>query len=350
MNWPPLASPAKNPVSEAAHSPLSISVVIPSAGAPSVFDECLCALIRGDRQPDEIILVDDAMDTSAYAIAEKWGIRVVDNRGQGVSAARNAGARAASGDIILFTDTDVVFPPSALSRVTTFFMAHPKVAGCVGIQSAGLRFTNFASRYKNHWMRFTYHRLRNPVNLFYTSCAAIRREVFLRTPGFDEQYRLPSIEDTAFGDELAKQCADIFVIPDLEVEHAKSYTGWKVLITDFARSSALMRYVLRKSRDRRSGCIRSTSVPKRFMVACMLMGLSWLGLGAALLIPFPALGFSGFCLLGLLLLNATWLEYLNREESALFALQATAFLPIDLTVVIAGMVAGVTGYLFGRRY
>ncbi len=290
------------------------------------------------------------MDAAAYAIAEKYGVRIVDNRGLGVSSARNAGARAASGDVILFTDTDVVFPRSGLSCLDTFFLTHQTAAGCVGIQSAGLRFANFASRYKNHWMRFTYQRLRNPVNLFYTSCAAIRREVFLGTFGFDPHYRLPSIEDTAFGDELAKRCLDVFIIPELEVEHVKHYTGWKVLRTDFARSSALMRYVLRKTHDQRSACIRSTSVPKRFMAACILMGLSWLGLTAAVLHPAAALGFSGFCLLGLLLLNATWLQYLKREESIGFALRAAAFLPIDLTVVIAGMLAGTAGFMTGRRY
>lgn len=350
MNWPLLASHVTNPVCKPEHSSPAISVVIPSAGAPDVFEECLSSLVNGDYAPHEIILVDDAMDSAAHEIARRYSVRIIENRGKGVSAARNAGAKSATGEIIVFTDTDVIFPADGINRIASLMTHEMDADGCIGIQSGRLRFSNFASRYKNHWMRFTYLRLSNPVHLFYTSCAAIRRSIFLKTPGFDELYRLPSVEDTAFGDELGRIGASIHIVSDLQIEHVKHYTCFKVLRTDFYRSSALIRYVLRNMLKQRSNCIRKTSVPKRFMLACALMGCTWLSIVSAMKNGPAGLIIGALCLTILLILNMAWLMHLKKEENWLFVIRSIAFLPVDLTVVIAGMISGAAGFLAGKRY
>ena len=69
--------------------------------------------------------------------------------------------------------------------------------------------------------------------------AAIRREAFLRVGGFDQGYATPNVEDTAFGQKLARLGVRVRVHPDLEVEHVKQYSLWTMLKTDFMRAVSL---------------------------------------------------------------------------------------------------------------
>lgn len=53
-------------------------------------------------------MVDDASTDEAVAVAKEFAGKVLElNRNRGPSFARNAGARAASGDILFFIDADI---------------------------------------------------------------------------------------------------------------------------------------------------------------------------------------------------------------------------------------------------
>ncbi len=323
--------------------------MIPAAGAPDVFEECLSSIFSGSRSPREVILVDDAMDQRAHDIASRFPIRVEKNPRRGVSAARNHGASLAKNRIILFMDTDVVLSSDALEIVSDAFN-DPGTDGVVGVQSAALRFRGFFSRYKNHWMRYTYRRLTQSVHLFYTSCAAILRDRFLETQGFDENYRMPSIEDTVFGAELGKQNIRIKPLRSFEIEHVKGYSLKTVLKTDFLRSAALVRFVLRNWSGRSRGGIRNTSVPREFMLGAIAMCLALL-----MLVSMPFTGTIGgiaflVCCAIVNVLNGSWLSYLLREEGFPYMIGACVFMPLDVTFVVAGMATGVIGFIKGNRY
>lgn len=57
-------------------------------------------------RPHEIIVVDDASTDRTAAIADNAGARVVSIKRRQIAAARNAGARAASGHVLFFVDAD----------------------------------------------------------------------------------------------------------------------------------------------------------------------------------------------------------------------------------------------------
>jgi len=327
----------------------TIAVVIPAASAPDVFSECLRSLFLGVEKPDEVIIVNDAMDQTALDIAEQYPVRVVKNPHKGVSAARNYGARVAGSDIILFIDTDVIIDCQAIQLIRTIFQ-DAGIDGAVGVQSKSLRFMDFFSRYKNHWMRYTYRRLKENIHLFYTSCAAIRREVFIQTGGFDENYRLPSVEDTAFGAVLGASGIRIQPLPDFEIEHVKAYGLKSILVTDFNRSAALVRYVLRNRSQKTGGDIGKTSVPKQFMLSSAIMTIA---LFALFLLPV----WSYFSLITFLIswifiigLNTSWISHLFQEEGIGFAIKACFFLPVDVTFVVLGIFWGIISFAMGKKY
>jgi glycosyltransferase involved in cell wall biosynthesis len=93
-------------------SKTSISVVIPTRDRPNALARCLGALAAqtvGDEL--EILVVDDgstAESAVSAAVARHSHARLIRRAGVGPAAARNAGARAASGTVVCFTDDDCV--------------------------------------------------------------------------------------------------------------------------------------------------------------------------------------------------------------------------------------------------
>ena len=92
---------------------LRVSVVIPVLNASRTLPRALAALAALEPAPDEIVFVDNGStdDTRARlaAFAAAGGrakVIVLDEPRRGASVARNTGARAATGDVVAFTDAD----------------------------------------------------------------------------------------------------------------------------------------------------------------------------------------------------------------------------------------------------
>ena len=88
-----------------------ISVIIPVYNTASLIERCISSLLNQTYSNWEAILVDDGSADESLkictALAEKHGqLRVISQKHQGVSAARNTGVRQARGDFIAFIDAD----------------------------------------------------------------------------------------------------------------------------------------------------------------------------------------------------------------------------------------------------
>ena len=110
-----------------------ISVVIPAYNEEKVVRECLESLKRQDFTGGyEIILADNGSTDTTAQIARDMGVRVVSCNHKGVSYARQTGAEAASGEIVVQADADTVYPTWWLSRVQQGFKAHPRAVAVAG--------------------------------------------------------------------------------------------------------------------------------------------------------------------------------------------------------------------------
>jgi glycosyltransferase involved in cell wall biosynthesis len=106
---------AANPGRE--DGPPDLSVVVPTVGRPGSLARCLAGLAAQDVEASfEIVVVDDAPSGCRRPVVGPHPARVIRSGGRGAAAARNAGARAARGDVLLFLDDDVVPAPDLVRR------------------------------------------------------------------------------------------------------------------------------------------------------------------------------------------------------------------------------------------
>ncbi len=329
------------------------SIIIPEKTDRGTLEKCLSAVFSaGEGMSMEVIVVDDGMDEKTRKTAERYPVRITPNNGQGVSAARNTGAHTAKGDIILFIDSDIILPENGLKRLEEDFK-DPETDGVVGLLSDEVPYSDFFSDYKNLWMHFTYLTLPSCINLFYTSIAAMRRKKFIQTGGFDEKYRKPSVEDTDFGRKICDAGLKIVSDKELKVVHLKTYDFWSVIKTDFNRSAALMKHILRHPFGKRSERVGQTSVPLGFMLGVPLSVLS-----AAAFTAFLFSGFNPayiFLIMAFLFLfyffNRKWLFFLLENRGALFFFKSCIFLLLDIVCVDFGIVWGILRFAWkGDHY
>ncbi len=84
-----------------------VSVVVATFNGARTLENCLNSLTRLNYPDYEIILVDDGSTDRTPEIAKRFpSVRYLRQNNQGLAAARNAGIRAATGEIVAFTDDD----------------------------------------------------------------------------------------------------------------------------------------------------------------------------------------------------------------------------------------------------
>ena len=84
-----------------------VSVVVASYNGARTLEACLTSLEHLNYPDYEMILVDDgSTDATCRIAAEHPGVRYIVQENKGLSAARNAGIAAATGEVVAFTDSD----------------------------------------------------------------------------------------------------------------------------------------------------------------------------------------------------------------------------------------------------
>lgn len=108
-----------------------ISVVIPVFNRAGVLPRAIDSVLSQDFQDFELIVADDKSSDGSTDVARDYDdprVRVVDLQAHaGSNAARNAGIRAATADLVAFLDSDDAYLPNKLSTVVEEFSRQPKL-------------------------------------------------------------------------------------------------------------------------------------------------------------------------------------------------------------------------------
>lgn len=88
-----------------------VSVIVPIYNVEQYLEQCIISIVHQTYKNLEIILVNDGSPDNSLEICNKWSskdqrIKVIDKENGGLSDARNAGLREATGEYVSFVDSD----------------------------------------------------------------------------------------------------------------------------------------------------------------------------------------------------------------------------------------------------
>ena len=259
---------------------------------------CLRSVAALEPPPLESILACDGNGPGLETLAAEAGFRLAGYpERSGPARARNAGAQAATGDVLLFLDGDVSVPPDLLARLGEVFDAHPDAVAVFGSYDASPQDPGLVSRYRNLLHHYVHQTSSETASTFWAGCGAIRRSFHLQLGGFDESYSRPSIEDIELGYRVRSAGGQIRLAKHLQVKHLKRWSLASFLWTDLARRSLpWTRLILRGPRPPydlnlswRHRASLVTSAGLALFVLLLPLGPSWGWPAAACAVAFVAL-------------------------------------------------------------
>ncbi|MCY0897458.1 MAG: glycosyltransferase family A protein [Firmicutes bacterium] len=194
----------------------SVSVVIPVFNQADLVGATVQAVLNGRVQPAEVIIVNDGSQDDphrALRVIQETApvpVKVMDIPHGGPGRARDAGWRAAQGEIIAFTDADALPHPEWLFYGLSGFSA-PEVGAVEGkVVSSGVP-TVFTHQVHNEF-----------GGQFMTANMLYRRAVIEEVGGFKSRYR----EDSDLAFSVIERGYEIRFVPEAVVYHPPRRESW----------------------------------------------------------------------------------------------------------------------------
>ena len=105
---------------------IKVSIIVPIYNTEKYLTDCIDSIIKQTHDNLEIILVDDGSTDNSGKIADKYAkkdkrIKVIHQKNQGQSAARNLGLKKSTGNYISFIDADDKIEPSFIADLLAPF-------------------------------------------------------------------------------------------------------------------------------------------------------------------------------------------------------------------------------------
>lgn len=316
---------------------MRISVVIPAYNNAAALEESLGAITRSAGAEDEIIVVDDASTDGTPEAAVRFGVQLYrTEHNSGAGAARNLGARHATGDVLLFIDSDVVVEPDTIGRVKRLLEARPELTAVFGSYDDAPRAPELVSQFRNLLHHFVHQHGDPEASTFWAGCGAIRRAAFEAVNGFDSGIYTRAIEDIELGYRLRAAGYRILLDRDLRVTHLKHWTLASFLHTDVVYRALPWSRLLRQRRLP----LDHLNLKTEHRVSVALAVLIALALPLAPLAPI-ALAFAAAACVGLMVANRKLLAFFLRARGFAFA-------TFTVPLLFLHYLASAVGYLWAR--
>ncbi len=202
-----------------------ISFIVPAYNEESLIGPTLAAIhaaARDSGEPYEVIVVDDGSTDRTAEVARECGARVVRVECRQIAGTRNAGAREAAGEILIFVDADTVIAPPTL-RATLAALAAGAVAG-----GASLRLDGQIPWHGRLLLSLVRAGMR--IGRLAAGCYVFcTRAAFDAAGGFDE--RLYASEEIALSRALARH-GRVVILRETVVSSGRklrTHSGWEIL-------------------------------------------------------------------------------------------------------------------------
>ncbi len=198
-----------------------LSVIVPVHNAEQTLSRCVDSILAQTFTNYELILVNDGSTDASASICSDYAsqhsfIKVINQKHSGVSAARNAGIRAAQGERLTFVDADDEVTPTFLSTIMEEGMQHDLcMQSLIMVNQQGERTLKPLERTllteKDEMVATIYTMLRNDLPIS-TCCSLFRRDLLQQTgTWFDE--KIHYCEDTDFILRYLQTCQTMCTLP-----------------------------------------------------------------------------------------------------------------------------------------
>lgn len=325
------------------------SIIIPSYNSLTTLGECLESIKKLDYDNYEIIVVDDCSTDGSDIIAEKFLCRFVRlKKNSGPATARNVGAEIANGEILFFTDTDIILTPNTLKLAEIYLRDNSDQAAFMGSFNPKMRFKNLASQYKHLYLCYYYLKQFGKIHTLDTSFTFIKKGIFKEIGGFDSTLGKIS-EDVDLGMRLVKRGYKIGICRNIEAEHIKYYSMAGFLKVDFIRgkkmSKLFFKSLLKKGIKGDKGFFSLKPIniyinmPLSYLILLILMVGFLKSLFWWLAFAFMILFFIN---------NFNFWKYLTKERNFLFMFKSIFITFIDGLVMGAGVMVSFLSLFFNK--
>ena len=264
----------------------TVSVIIPNYNYARTLGACLESVLTQTHPPHEVIVVDDGSTDGSPGLARAYPCTVIENAGNGgVSAARNRGAAAATGEILFFLDSDIALCPDALERAVALLRAEPEL-GCVHglVDKVPLYDDGPVEVYRCLNEHFWRLRGAGLVRTVFFALCAMPRAVFEEIGPLDESLR--DAEDVEYSERLARR-HPIRLTAAFTGRHDEADRLLPLLREQFRRSQLLVSFAAAHRLSR--GALKANRMPGVLTVAAAWASL----LLAALSGPTGLFGLTG---------------------------------------------------------
>jgi len=194
---------------------MKLSIVIPSYCAEKYLRSCLESVDQQSDTETEVIIVDCSPNNNVADICADFSfVKFIKesqrfNPGEG----RNIGAKASSGEYLIFIDADVVLEENALNNIRKHAETGYKIFGAA-LELNTTSNDDFAAHVEHYYFNHESQSSRQITKRRNLSSAfmIVEKELFLKFNGFSD---IPRMQDTELTERIGDSGIDIYFMPDV---------------------------------------------------------------------------------------------------------------------------------------
>ncbi len=211
----------------------SLSVIIPVLNEANIIERMIESLQVSSTEITEIIVVDGGSSDQTVALAKALSVRVIAAE-LGRAAQMNAGAAAATGEILLFLHADSRLPDQFAVAVQAALAQPQAVAGAFELQidapEASLRWIERGVNWRSRWLQLPYG----------DQAIFLKATTFRQLGGFAA---LPIMEDFELMQRLRK-LGKVVIVPAAVITSARRWQKLGILKTTVINQLVILAYFL----------------------------------------------------------------------------------------------------------
>ena len=224
--------------------PPLISVVIPVRNGRRTIERCLQAAMASRFADFEVVVADDGSTDDTAQLVQKFPkVRLLRLPHRGAAGARNAGAAAATGQVLFFIDADCLLQPDAVANAARAIQDADAKTVVGGTYTLAAPDENFFGKFQSAFIHHSETKYPERPDYIASHALVIRKATFDATGGFPESF-MPIIEDVEYAHRLRRTGHRLVMDASILVQHVFLFTLRGSLRNAFKKSRFWTRYSL----------------------------------------------------------------------------------------------------------